>query len=556
LFEGYDRTKCGGVSHFQFHAVIGRAAPSLTKEEINEIESCYRDVSLVRYLGIVEQVEQQRRDQILSNPEVAASDSGSIIDTNQMIETLKEAYSSRRVDVSTLFQRTVVDGKIPRQSFVRILSQSQRVLSLDEINALAERFDRGDGQIELDTFLGIFKPSKALDDRVDVSETIQKVRSHLVSHRMLLRPQIEKYDRQGTGEILARLVLIGLQRCGIKFESGEYENLQAAYETTPGMIEWKRLCQDVDDESVLSKPTAPDEVTSRASRPLLSPLKHRTVKKLADFAVKTGIRFRPEFLRQDRYKHGYVSEADFSRIISLVGAGLTPQEVRQVFGAYQSTSNWSFDYLSFCRDVEEEMAGERGPILPEHPDLIRAVRRYKAHLVSRRLDLRSIFIRFDPSNTGHVQLENLQAAFMSSGIDLTKTELAALVGAFSDPAIPERFRYRQLDKRAAKETITPGQIRFLLDPLRAAEEQTRQLTTALAEIRQKLAGRRGGLDVLFRGATGATMPRHEFSQRLERAGLIVRRPQLELIYDRYASGEAGDFDWRAFTADCEMTQAT
>jgi Ca2+-binding EF-hand superfamily protein len=246
-----------------------------------------------------------------------------------------------------------------------------------------------------------------------------------------------------------------------------------------------------------------------------------------------------------------VSETDFLRELTVLGNPLDKQEIARLFASYRDTATGGFDYLSFCRDLEAPPSA--GTVAADDPTLRQAVRHYKAFLQSRRVvHPRSIFERFDRAGTGHLPLANLQTAFVSAGIEFTREELQALKDAFTDPGFPERFWYRRLDAAAEKEEVTAGQIRFLLNPSFAVEEQTRVRMGALTEIREKLLGRRRTIGFVFAGVETDTITVAELQERLAQAGLIPSKPQIDVLAVYYAKGD-GQFDWKAFRDDCEAS---
>jgi hypothetical protein len=109
-----------------------------------------------------------------------------------------------------------------------------------------------------------------------------------------------------------------------------------------------------------------------------------------------------------------------------------------------------------------------------------------------------------------------------------------------------------VDAAAEKEEVTPGEIRFLLNPSFALEEQTRVRMGALTEIREKLLGRRRTIGFVFAGIEADTITIAELQERLGRAGLILSKPQIEVLSVYYRKGD-GLFDWKTFRDDCEAS---
>jgi Ca2+-binding EF-hand superfamily protein len=190
--------------------------------------------------------------------------------------------------------------------------------------------------------------------------------------------------------------------------------------------------------------------------------------------------------------------------------------------------------------------------LHDSPELMGAIRHYKAHLIARRQDSRNIFARLDLANTGYVRVEHVQTAFVAAGIELAKEEFAALIEAFCDAG---RFSYRRLDERATREVISPAQITFLMNPLAAAAEQAKQITWILVEIKNKLAERKKRVRVLFLGVEAPAISTDDFTQRLDRAGLQLGKAQVDMLVEAYAGEDKDSFDWKRFVTDCEESSS-
>jgi Ca2+-binding EF-hand superfamily protein len=549
LCQGHDRGRAGSITPHQAQTVLASAS-ALSAGEIKDVVSFYGDGGAFRYAAFVEAIEESRRVEV---PGGSVSFGGRIVDTRPILANLQQEFEARRVDVPSLFEDAIVDGVVTNYAFLRVLSQAQSVIRADQINVLARRFDAGGGAIDLPAFLACFPREQPVREVRNVSPTLERIRERLASHRTALRPRLQRCVHGGNTELCGSLVRDILQKCGILFAQGEFEALQEEYEAGIGLFDWQRLCDDVEDLGQTAPPAEEieEQPSPRRSRALMTPRKMPLLRKLSEACLKQGVFILADFQRMDKYKRGYVSETDFLRQLTILGNPLSRQEISRLFTSYQDASTGNFDYLSFCRDLESPATASG--VVVENPDLKQAVRHYKAFLKSRRvIHPRSIFERFDRAGTGHVPLANLQTAFVSAGIDFTKEELSALKSAFTDAAFPDRFWYRKLDAAAETEEVSPAEIRFLLNPSFAQEEQTRMRTGALTEIREKLLARRRTIGFVFAGLEEDTITVAELQQRLAKAGLIPSKPQIDVLAVFYGKGD-GLFDWKAFREDCEAS---
>jgi hypothetical protein len=232
-----------------------------------------------------------------------------------------------------------------------------------------------------------------------------------------------------------------------------------------------------------------------------------------------------------------------------LGGHINTADIQALFVRYQK--NHEFDYVAFCADLPSCSLTATVKAVVESPGLIGALRHYRAALVSKAGDARTIFQRFDPAGTGRVPVESTEIALLSAGIRLTETEIGFLLNTFKDPVISGRFLYREMDARAAKEVIPPNQIQLLMNPVYAEEEARLQLNGTLSELREKFAGRHLRARALFKGQTHLTI--EEIGAKISDLNIILMKYQLDILNRAYGQDEAKGFDWDRFCEDCERS---
>lgn len=558
-FEANDRLGCGHVTPQQFIAALTRCGASLAHPEMNEVVEFYRDGRMVNYLPILEEVEGVRREQEATRNEMMMARTGAVINTTDVLVKVKATFERRKVDVPALFAPIMNrDGYARRYAFAKLLEQSGLDLSNDEVNAVAARFDAGDGLVDAESFVGLFRRGpRVAPQGIDPDPIGERVHDYLARRRMCLRSMVERIDRMNTGEILHTHLLTCLQQCGVTFKDGEFEALAHKYEIDRGVIDWRRLCRDIDCDEYYTRPQAEPEPVKRPTTPktreMVPPPTGQLkilVAKMGEMVRKASIKIEDDFRAADRKGQGYVTYTDLAKEIASISNCFTVRDMRVVYDHYVNY-NHEFDYLSFCRDLQDldqELAGQPAQ---EDEITLKAIRHYRAYLIQRRLDADSIFRRFDPNSTGYIPVSSLGPAFGSSWFQMTKPEMDALIAAFADKVIKDRFWYRKLDQRAAQEQIEPAEMRELLNPSFAEEERDRELGSTLCEIKEKFRMRKKNPEALFAGLDGPTVSYNEFRNRLEDAGIILRWAQEQVLLWRY-NGKFG-FDWRQFCHDCEAS---
>lgn len=644
FFELHDYVNNGYVSKRVFPSIIEKAANiRLNINEISEFYDFYGVQEHVRYLPLVQEVEQGIKDKEIDKNHHYSNENGKLIDTDFLLQEMKELFYGRRVNVPTLFPYAV-NGQCSRYKFLKTLSVAQKQLSVDELNAIANRFDIGNSVIDVDSFLSHFgvngktRNSNLQDsniinkEQINVDEVLSDIRQHLISRNLCLRRQCELFDRLKTGQITNAQLLASIQKCGYQINDSEFDAIISRFELDRGDIDYIQICNIVDNPDIYNqqirqiqkqqqinqrrspkrhiysdKETTdynkirklnqsselfdpenpkPSQMMTRELRPPPLPTL-RIVAKIADITRNREVYLRDEFAERDRAKHGTVNQDDFMRVITLTSsnAKLTTNEIAEVFVYYSQKSDF-FDYRSFCRDIERcnreahqstnpgryqtpqaqqqqaqyendnetDFDNEYSTLnddIFESPQLLQAIRKYKAFLASKMLQTDDVFRRYDQNGTGYIKSMYLSSALVSAGIEMSPKETQLLFDKYSDKIIEGRFLYRKLGLRADQEKINASDIRMLLNPEFAEEEERRILFGSLSEIREKLHVRRRNAFMIFGALPSNTITPKEFNNMLLDVGIILVPKQLDALTKKYTHGDMINFDCHLFCNDCE-----
>lgn len=555
-FTAMDRVRCGKVTPQQFVSVLIQMGVTAPQQMMRETLEFYRDDLMVQYLPIVDEVEKEHSNQKLARDEMVMTKSSGIVNTNVLIERIKTIYVARRVNVTAMFAPVCSkEGFIRKYAFLKVLAQSGADLTSDELNALADRFEVSEGVVDSKRFIAFFEKETSAVPAIDAKLIIKRIKEHLTAHKMSLRKLIEKIDRTDSGEIISSQLLICLQNSGIQFRSGEFEVFQREYETSPGVIAWRRVCNDVDNDEFYTRTVAPapqKEETKRV-RPVIQPPTGTTaaaVAKMAEAVRKASVDIHEDFRVLDRRGQGYVSYSDFMREMISITNAFPVNDLKEVFQHY-ANGGVNFDYVSFTRDIKAAPV----PAVSEtaSSEARKALRRYRAYIISRRLEAADIFRRFDPKATGFIGKEYVPTALRAMEIKLTDKEIAVLIEAFTDKVFPERISYRALDQAASQEKMDVAEIRILLNPQHAEEERVREIGATLCEIKQKLKSRHRTFAMIFSGVATATIPVREFFDRLLDYGIILKGVQKEALISKYADEAGAMLNWKQLVQESESS---
>jgi Ca2+-binding EF-hand superfamily protein len=548
LFERYDRTRSGSVTTRQFDAVMNSAGVSPHNAET--VEGFYLEDGNVSYLPFVVSIEKLRKERELTADGVILGTSGAVINTNELVEALQKTFLGRRVNVHELLNPR--NGIVSREAFLRVLSHNQGAVNLEELNILADQYQIAGGDLDVSGFLAQFARPKEQPDSIDVFEIIEKVKNHLEKRRVRLQATFQKLDRLHTGEVSGVRFLVALQECGFVFATGEFKVLQQYYEASAGNVDWHRIVNDLDPlpepEVPLVEKEPPKDVF-RTSRHVPTANVLSVVARFAEIGKRISFNFYKAFTAMFGFKRGTIPQSELIREFNGLGGHITPADCQALFVRYEK--NREFDYVAFCADLPSCSLSASVKAAGETPGLVVALRHYRAALVSKGGDARSVFKRFDPRGTGRVPTESAETALVSAGIQLNKDELKCLFDAFDDKVLSGRFLYREMDARAAKEVIPPDQIRLLMNPVYAEEEARLQLNGTLSELREKFAGRHIRPRSLFTGQTGLTLA--DIGERISGLNIILAKSQLDILNRAYGQDEVKGFDWDRFCEDSERS---
>ena len=605
IFERFDREKRGIVLHRALPDIFDRAGLRLNANDIKELIGFYckqyHNPNQFAYEALCRCVEDKIYDRMDDQKTAFRNQNGELVDTNQVIERLREIFFGRRVNVAELFPYAQ-NGKCPRFKFIASLNNSiQRQLSGDELNSIADRFDIGNGEIDLQSFLQFFNFNRnnagfnmnstyvsgyggnyggQRIPSVNVDAVLEYVKKSLSARRVCLQKQCELYDHRRSGTIATAQLMAAFQTCAIQFAGGEFEAICNRFSVDEGIIDYISLSNVVDDKSLYnpvhynrhyldelnnSGPFQKLPLEDKPPRQALKQAPPNVMKAVAKIAIITRnleIFLRDEFSSRDRTKRGYVTHDDFTKVIGMCNFKFSQFEIAEILNYYMDHEG-KFDYLSFCQDVERCNAdnyargryvgdGESvlGNLSEETPEFKAAILKYRALLASKMITTDDIFRKADPNGTGHIPVENLASTLNFSNIGMSKNEMDQLIKYFSDPIIEGRFLYRKLDARAMKEKVNISEIRELLNPEYAMEEEIRQLHSVLTEIREKLHARRKNAYMLY-SKLPPTIPPQQFSDILLDSGIILEKPQIVALIKKYTNGDMRNFVWQSFCDDCE-----
>jgi Ca2+-binding EF-hand superfamily protein len=391
-------------------------------------------------------------------------------------------------------------------------------------------------------------PGETADD------VIARLSEHLRTTHQRLSESAGRFDREQSGDISPAQLSSSLQFLHFSINTHEVGALCAAFPGASGGVRWRDLSARVDTPvaRAVDGPAAP-------SRPGLIPapitsLLHRIAGVLAE----------PEFRSRDPRRAGLIPQPEFAGVLSRLPVPLTGGEVRQLSGYYRVTGTSDVNYLALLRDARDipepppvhEYSEPPPPASPPRQvsETARAaIRRFKQFATQRRLSPAELFAPYDAGRTGFVRDIRVLGIFKNVDFPITRAEVDALVGAFSDLRREEYFAYAAFIAAVDREDIASPAVRAEMATIPAMPAVDYVANDACATIREKLAARNKRIASAFIGAAPGLMAADEFKRRIVGIGLILRPGEVQALLRKYQRRE-DNIAWDEFCADVEASR--
>lgn len=277
-------------------------------------------------------------------------------------------------------------GKCTVQQFIRYFP-FQKDFSEGEMQIIVERYRTKDGDVHfqaihndisevLSTELQPF-PTSPLFVRPDSTQwshdsmsPVQKIQAKVVEKRLRMYEHFQDFDplRKGFCSVGQVKTVFTLLNIGKEIHKADFDKLAHMYMRDDGLFCYADFCADVDrafavpnlERDPLAQTAMPDPSTTAPARRntmRLSASQEDAVRKLED-RLRTRVRLRrilikPAFRDFDRPNRGFITRAQFARIMSMLQMELTEHEIATLCSVYCNIGvHNDFNYLDFCRSID------------------------------------------------------------------------------------------------------------------------------------------------------------------------------------------------------------
>ena len=598
--------KTGFIEPQKFFTKLRTLKLNFSIDEYKTITQCFtkeNKVDLKRFLRITEHYSQE---QYVPPPPPIDLDE----EMNNLLEMFNNRRLNVW-SVFKPYDRTG-QGVVPKNIFINTLINLHLGIKDRAVHAIADSIAIDDGKnINYVEFAkSVYaKRSVSFDETID--SVLQRLRDHVLEKNVRLAKALSIYDREKSGLITTSQFIAALRRIGFEVNEKDLALIREKYEdkAMKHFILWKQISEDVDIQQAAQVPASDSNLQfSPSMREILSssrtmttytsvkltstnPTENRPVpdnliplygeifKRMTDFGIDIG----DELMRKDKLKKGRVPRPFFTEVVGMLGLKVPQEIITQLVDFYTCEGSNEVYYMSFLKDVEEfgtlvagedadqgeegqnaESPEEEAPEAP--PEVSRTTRlqesveaveeefgpeltKLKESCKKAQIDPEDLFLDFDRRKTGIIPTINFERALLSSGVHLSRDEIAALTSQFVDEARKDCINYLKLVnaiKRAKNDTITgSGYI-----PLSAANEET--IKRGLHKIVERLRSRRSNVRRLFANARSNPLPEKDFLECIAFVQDSIPNDVLYLILKKYRANSDGDIDYQQFIQDCDQ----
>ncbi|KAH0792063.1 EF hand family protein [Histomonas meleagridis] len=266
---------------------------------------------------------------------------------------------------------------------------------------------------------------------------LSRIKEIVTTHSIDVEKELGNYDRKQTGVISSISLHRWISSLGLSLDNQQIRMLADYYSAGPG-VDIQRFVQD------LNQALRPVEIRSTKLSPCVNEL--RELNRILSERYQT---IREAMKPYDKLNVGKVTIENFYRAV-----GGTPSN-KMIVRYYADTITGLVDYLNiqndllFLNEKSKPQSKEEDLNLPPYfEQIVRYVR-------SHGIEIRSLFSRSDPGNTGYVSSNIFFSTISSLGRNLSPDQIQEIVKCFSKGN--NRYSYMLLLKAISNYDLPPLQ---------------------------------------------------------------------------------------------------
>ena len=582
MFSQSDRLVAGKMAPRQFAAVLSSINHNLTALEVEKITRCFiDDDNLCSYGDLCRAIDEYKLPPIPVSAAVVQGEQEleRPVSAEDILQKVIMVIAERRMNPREYFNAQMCDGAkelITKARFQRILNAMRLDLTTDEVDKLASLFEGPANTVCYPKFLeAVVKNEQGHVETVD--EVLDRMREFLLKTKQVLAGRMQRYDREGSGEISFVQLASAIRASGFVVTPHELVEIRDMFAGTQyDGVKWHALCARVDPTPHELGPTLSDlrraALREQESVPSYSAPPEPVagiVLRIAQACEEHGIIIQDEFLAQDRSNSGHLAQEKFIAVLKTLPLILHPSDLRTIVHYYREMGAYTINYVLLCRDsvellklaTEEEARPKPPPPPPPTPTIPPLPLHVHAFLQKYKqfAELKGIppFIPFelhDKNMTGYVHVSKISECFHKAGFAPTRDEVVSIIRCFCDSRRTEWFNYKLFSYAVDCEDITEKSARELLATVTLPVNFAAEAATTVGTIREKLLARNRHIQLAFAGVRGDTVAIDDFTRRLESLDVVLNPEQTQALIKKYRMNTSDRVNWTAFCRDVENSR--
>ena len=524
-FEDFDKLRSGRVSPEQFRRCFEFVKFPLRDEEFSSLAKLFADGDDINWRKFCNTIVN-----VFTNPELEKKPLESVTNSRAIVDRVTNRITdSIPPDVEALFSKLAYQvitngvhvreaymdfdqhnvGRVTKNQFLRNLPFKN--LSTEEIDLLVKRYlDAIVGDInykrlhlDINDYIGYKHVGDVLPDFdlphhkqsiksrpmfSDPNTVIDRFATYCYKNRVRIKDFFLSHDNLNSGRVTTEVFQNVLTLFGFQFSAEELAYLAELYKVVMNFTDFVSYRDFVND--VLSREK---QISGTFEPPKITDIRARNIiEKIRTFIGQQRINILPPFQDFDKTRHGYVTESQFHRVLSLVSIPVSTEDVNILYAVY-GNNNSEVDYLSFIEDVDPQYDQHRRESRPDCNDRESIEKRYgqtpsgDAFVTTEKADqliyeskkgllpkvqerkdielllddmqkwsyIHSVYFQdfmkdFDKHNSGEITHGQMRSAILMSGYRLTDDEFDMIARSYQSPKNADKLQWKRFTEDIMK----------------------------------------------------------------------------------------------------------
>ncbi|OHT14471.1 EF hand family protein [Tritrichomonas foetus] len=559
-FQRIDRFKKRRVQPSQFLQVIDSlGVKNVPPQDLTDLCDTFTENAVFDYVSFCDEIDRANalKAQIKPVPQPVK------IDVDQVLARIAKEFHNRHSQLRAQFTQfdTQNNGIIPAARFIRAVMNQGFSVTDAEIEAVAQDFGDGRGNVDYISFVNFVMPPQ--EPAVKVEDVLVRLQDFLNLKKIQLQPLLKKFDLRNKGEVPFSKLQAVLRDISFDLTNEETNAVkqQFAGPGADGPVNIIQICELVDPiiEAPKPRPVLPKKEYVEPATLALD-----VMTKIGAIVSRYQLDIFEDFRRYDTKGTGLIKDGEFAAVIASLPSAPNESDIQALLNFYSNPGSHIINYESFCQEMDEfamkrlqqnpEMTTKMMGALPSAPPSAKPVlKRFKMHLYATKISPDVLFTPYDSNHCGLIASLKLKPILDDCGFRTSDEDIRVLIDAFQDQRLPEKISYKRLCGELNDIRLTQSDLAMTQETGMTSMKQTMnpEVLRFTSEFREKLLERHKRIAQPFVGVRSQAMPAMDFRRCLESFGLVIKETDMQKIFREYRLNMQGDIDWQRFVQDVE-----